>query len=217
MALVYLSDIRLISPQALRAESVQYIVAPYEADAQLAFLERTGVVDGILTEDSDLLVFGCQNVYFKLDASTYTLTHISRSQFSQVKDINLSLWTDKEFRHMAMLSGCDYLEGLKGIGVRTANKLLRKYKSLERTLKFIALENGAVRVPKGYLETFMLAELAFLFQRVYDPTTKKLVHLGGEPPDDWTDAQDRYVGPYVPRLFPYIKLTSNPTATSQRT
>lgn len=178
----------------MRAESVQYVVAPYEADAQLAYLERSGMVDGILTEDSDLLVFGCQNVYFKLDATTYTLTHISRSQFSQVKDINLTLWTDKEFRHMAMLSGCDYLEGLKGVGVRTANKLLRKYKGLERTLKSIALENGAVKIPKGYLETFLLAELAFLFQRVYDPVTKQLVHLGGQLPEDWTDAKDQYVG-----------------------
>lgn len=42
--------------------NVQYIVAPYEADAQLAYLEKTGVIDAILTEDSDLLVFGCKRV-----------------------------------------------------------------------------------------------------------------------------------------------------------
>ncbi len=48
--------------QALRAEGVEYIVAPYEADAQLYFLEREGYVDGIITEDSDLLVFGCKHV-----------------------------------------------------------------------------------------------------------------------------------------------------------
>lgn len=48
--------------QALRAEGVEYVVAPYEADAQLCFLEREGYVDGIITEDSDLLVFGCRQV-----------------------------------------------------------------------------------------------------------------------------------------------------------
>ena len=42
----------------LRAERIPYVVAPYEADAQLAFLEREGIIDGIITEDSDLLVFG---------------------------------------------------------------------------------------------------------------------------------------------------------------
>lgn len=53
---------RVDKQQALKAEQVPYIVAPYEADAQLAYLEKEGIVDGIITEDSDLLVFGCRNV-----------------------------------------------------------------------------------------------------------------------------------------------------------
>lgn len=53
---------RIDKQQALKAEQVPYIVAPYEADAQLAYLEKEGIVDGIITEDSDLLVFGCRNV-----------------------------------------------------------------------------------------------------------------------------------------------------------
>lgn len=47
--------------QALKAENVDYVVAPYEADAQMAFMEREGLVNGIITEDSDMLVFGCKN------------------------------------------------------------------------------------------------------------------------------------------------------------
>ena len=41
---------------------VDYIVAPFEADAQLAFLEKGKVIDGVITEDSDLLAFGCSRV-----------------------------------------------------------------------------------------------------------------------------------------------------------
>ena len=79
--------------QALRAEGIQYVVAPYEADAQLAYLERVGIVDGILTEDSDLLVFGCQTVLFKLDSVTATVTSISRSDFGSVTgSISLIGW-----------------------------------------------------------------------------------------------------------------------------
>ena len=37
-------------------------MAPYEADAQLAYLSKEGVVDLIITEDSDLVVFGCRKV-----------------------------------------------------------------------------------------------------------------------------------------------------------
>lgn len=44
-------------------------MAPYEADAQLAYLEKEGIVDLVITEDSDLLVFGCKRVLFKMDDS----------------------------------------------------------------------------------------------------------------------------------------------------
>jgi hypothetical protein len=37
-------------------------VAPYEADAQLAYLERTGKISLIISEDSDLIAFGCKRV-----------------------------------------------------------------------------------------------------------------------------------------------------------
>ena len=32
------------------------------ADAQFAYLCKTGIVDAVVTEDSDLIVFGCPNV-----------------------------------------------------------------------------------------------------------------------------------------------------------
>lgn len=42
--------------------SVKYIVAPYEADAQLTYLAVKGIIDAVITEDSDLIPFGCPNV-----------------------------------------------------------------------------------------------------------------------------------------------------------
>ena len=52
---------------ALRELNVEYYVAPYEADAQLAYLYKSGMVDIVFTEDSDLLAFGCGHVFFKMD------------------------------------------------------------------------------------------------------------------------------------------------------
>ncbi len=48
-------------------ERVEYIVAPYEADAQLAYLARTNYVSCVITEDSDLIVFGSPCILFKMD------------------------------------------------------------------------------------------------------------------------------------------------------
>lgn len=50
--------------KVLRQENVDYVVAPYEADAQMTFLAITNQVDAIITEDSDLIPFGCPRVSF---------------------------------------------------------------------------------------------------------------------------------------------------------
>lgn len=180
--------------QALRAESVPYVVAPYEADAQMAYLERIGLVDGIITEDSDLLVYGCRKVYYKLDAVSATMISISRADFSSNVDLSLVGWSDVEFRAMAILSGCDYLPSIPGIGLKTAWALMRKHKSVENVIKSLRMEGKKV-VPKGYLQAFRLAEKVFLHQMVYDPGEEKLVHLTEIPKEaNWDEATVAYMG-----------------------
>lgn len=53
--------------QECRKLNVECIVAPYEADAQLAYLAKEGLVNVVITEDSDLLVFGASKVLYKMD------------------------------------------------------------------------------------------------------------------------------------------------------
>lgn len=61
--------------KACRARGVDCIVAPYEADAQLAYLNKRGIAQVIITEDSDLLLFGCQKVLTNVDEMTKSLMH----------------------------------------------------------------------------------------------------------------------------------------------
>ncbi len=48
--------------QVARARGVDCVVAPYEADAQLAYLTKCGLAQAVITEDSDLLAFVCKQV-----------------------------------------------------------------------------------------------------------------------------------------------------------
>ncbi|WVR04941.1 hypothetical protein IAU60_001953 [Kwoniella sp. DSM 27419] len=178
--------------KALRAENVDYVVAPYEADAQLCFLEREGYVDGIITEDSDLLVFGCRQVIFKLDGNGQCVW-IHRDNLAGIKDFPMHGWTDDHFRRMAMLSGCDYLDSIPGIGLKTAHRLLRRFNTVEKLLQHIRLE-GSLTIPSNYLVDFAQAELAFIHQRVYHPHHCRLVPLNDFPEGGLNDLDEKWIG-----------------------
>ena len=45
--------------EELKARRVPFLVAPYEADAQMAYLARRGDVAAVVTEDGDLVAYGC--------------------------------------------------------------------------------------------------------------------------------------------------------------
>ena len=43
---------------------MRYVALPFEWDAQIAFLLSNGFADFAITEDSDLLAYGCKKVCF---------------------------------------------------------------------------------------------------------------------------------------------------------
>ena len=40
-----------------------YIIAEMEAEAQCAYMELANLVDGVVTDDSDVFLFGAKSVY----------------------------------------------------------------------------------------------------------------------------------------------------------
>jgi exonuclease-1 len=169
------------------------VVAPYEADAQMAFLEATGVVQAILTEDSDLLVFGARTLLLKLDVPSASVTSVSHSDLGAV----LPGWTHTQFRDMAILSGCDYLPSIQGVGLKTARTWLSTYGTVEKALSVARLA-GKTRVPSGYLEQFRRAEAVFLYQRVFDLSSGEMVNLTPPPTGNIFDVDtDAYIGRYA--------------------
>ncbi|OTA01544.1 Exonuclease [Trichoderma parareesei] len=179
--------------QQLKKMDIPYVVAPYEADAQLVYLERHGFVSGIISDDSDLLVFGAKRLLTKLDQYGNCI-EINRRDFCACREISLTGWSDTEFRRMAIMSGCDYLNGLPGVGLKTAYRMLRKTKSPERIVRLLQLDGK--RISENYLTLFYQAELTFLHQWVYCPTKKELVHLT-ELDGTRTAEEMPFIGAYV--------------------
>ena len=161
--------------EELKRLNVQYVVAPYEADAQLAYLEAKDIINGVLSEDSDLLVFGVKCLLTKLDQHGDCI-EINRTDFASCREVSLVGWSDAEFRRMAILSGCDYLPSINKMGLKTAYRYVRKYKNAEKVLRMLQFE-GQLTIPVGYLEKYQQAELTFLHHRVFCPIAKKLLFL----------------------------------------
>ncbi|PWN23210.1 hypothetical protein BCV69DRAFT_297157 [Microstroma glucosiphilum] len=180
--------------KCLKAEGVPYVVAPYEADAQLAYLEKTGMIDAVVTEDSDLLVFGCRKVLFKMDSNGDCIEILS-SRFTACKTLSFAGWTTDLFRQMAILSGCDYLPSITGMGLKNAHKLLQRYKTVNKVLQAVRLE-GKMKIPPDYQAKFEQAEKTFLYQRVWCPRSETLTTLNALEADE--TAMD-YVGPEIAR------------------
>jgi exonuclease-1 len=181
--------------EELKCHNIQYVVAPYEADSQLVYLERKGLIQGILSEDSDLLVFGAKVLMTKLDQYGDCVV-IDRNDFTACREVSFVGWTDKEFRCMAILSGCDYLTNIDKMGLKTAYRLLRKHKTIDRLIRAIQFD-GKFKVPAGYLDFFTQAENTFLYQWVFCPLSKQLVNFMDPEPGVQIENLP-YIGHHVP-------------------
>lgn len=178
----------------LKRLDVPYVVAPYEADSQLAYLEKQGTISGVLSEDSDLLVFGVKSLLTKLDQYGECIM-VHRDDFTACREISLVGWSDSEFRMMAMLSGCDYLPRVEGMGLKTAYRHVRKHKNVERIVRTLQFD-GKMKVQPEYLKDYDKAEKTFLYQWVFCPEARSLVNLN-KLPADLSIADMPFLGPQV--------------------
>ncbi|RZB96497.1 exonuclease 1-like isoform X1 [Glycine soja] len=180
--------------QVLKQENLQYIVAPYEADAQMTFLAISGQVDAVITEDSDLIPFGCPRIIFKMDKFGQGV-QFQYSMLQKNKELSFEGFNRQMLLEMCILSGCDYLQSLPGMGLKRAHASIKKFRSYDKVLKH--LRYSGVSVPPFYEESFKKAIFTFQYQRVYDPINENIVHLSNIP-DDIGDELD-FLGPPMPK------------------
>ncbi|KAJ0854621.1 putative exodeoxyribonuclease I [Helianthus annuus] len=117
--------------ELLQMFGLPYIIAPMEAEAQCAYMELEKLVDGVVTDDSDVLLFGARSVYKNIfDDRKYVETYF-------MKDIETELGLTREkLIRMAMLLGSDYTEGISGIGIVNAVEVINAFPEEDGLHKF---------------------------------------------------------------------------------
>jgi flap endonuclease-1 len=101
-----------------------------EADRAIGILYKTGKIDGCISEDNDMLVYGCEHLYrfYKTNSS-----HILEYNLVEIKkDLDVS---DTEFVDLCILCGSDYYKNIKFKSSLknsvVAYYLIKKYKNIE--------------------------------------------------------------------------------------
>ncbi|KAL2916392.1 DNA repair protein rad2 [Polyrhizophydium stewartii] len=171
--------------ELLRLFGLPYIVAPTEAESQCAFLLDRGLVDAVVTDDSDILLFGGRCVL--------------RNMFNQAKFVEqygvdqiasgLQL-TRRRLIQLAYLLGSDYTPGLTGVGPVTALEILSEWCGDSEGLQgLVAFKQWASLVARGVTDP------------EESPGKKKLRKLAAklDIPDSFPDPRvlDAYLQPVV--------------------
>lgn len=113
----------------LKAKSIHYKTANYEAEALCSYLCRTKVVDAVLTEDSDCLAYLCPLTVFHYGTDTQQVVCINKV----LQGLEL---TPEEFQQLCIYCGNDFNDRIPGIGPVKAYKLLVEKKlQLTDTMK----------------------------------------------------------------------------------
>lgn len=136
---------------------IQYIVAPYEADAQLAYLQKIKYIDYICTEDSDLIAYGCKKIIYKLDNKTGNCKLYLRDKLFKNKKSIFYNWDKNTFLEYCILCGCDYFK-IPGVSCKTAYRIVSNKESIFKDKKYNEYE-------EIFIKTFNL----FRFHIVYCP------------------------------------------------
>jgi len=189
---------------ALKQLGVSLLFAPYEADAQLAFMCKRGDIAAVVTEDSDIIVYGAPMVFYKMDrygeGEVWDLRFIGdpASETTDTRNLGklaaLRNWTMEMFCDMCVLAGCDYssheTRHIKGLGIVKAFDLVDKHGSGENVIRFMAREPAnRARIPgcadvegdapvEAFIRLFREMRVPYLQHNVFDSRNGEVVSIG---------------------------------------
>ena len=105
---------------------VPYFDAPMEAENMCADLCKRGIVDAVLSEDTDVLAYGAPVFISKLNTSDGTCVVV---KYDELLD-GLMLESD-QFLDLCIMCGTDYNKNIFRVGPEKAYKLIQEHDSIE--------------------------------------------------------------------------------------
>eukprot|EP00531_Pseudo-nitzschia_arenysensis_P010564 CAMPEP_0116138666 /NCGR_PEP_ID=MMETSP0329-20121206/12900_1 /TAXON_ID=697910 /ORGANISM="Pseudo-nitzschia arenysensis, Strain B593" /LENGTH=418 /DNA_ID=CAMNT_0003633657 /DNA_START=113 /DNA_END=1369 /DNA_ORIENTATION=- len=134
----------------LRLMGVPVVLAPMEAEAEAAALCKAGKVWATGTEDMDALTFATPILIRKLTFANQSAKGAQIQQMNYKKAVEGLGLTHEQFVDLCILLGCDYCDTIKGIGPKTALKLIREHGCIEKIIAAIE-DVPKYTIPKNWI------------------------------------------------------------------
>lgn len=160
---------------------IPYVQAPSEAEAQTAYMALKGDVWAASSKDYDALLFGTPKLlrYLTIYGKEFLPSKgTSRALKPELIDLHKILTyyniTREQLIDLAILIGTDFNEGIRGIGPKTAIKLIKEYKKLENLPN-----NIQSKIPKNYeeiREIFLNPETTSNYDLKYGELNENALH-----------------------------------------
>lgn len=134
--------------QKLMEEGIPYVVAPYEADPQLYYMEKTHIIDLVYTIDTDLIAYGCKRVIYGIEDDSLQIyenlsdnrvidldvekledgsgTYYRSTRVREFPEFNQ--YDTAHYRILSVLLGNDYVKKIAGLGPVKIKKVMEDVK-----------------------------------------------------------------------------------------
>jgi flap endonuclease-1 len=135
-------DIVSESKKLLDLMGVPWVQAPTEGEAQASYMSKTGIVDSVVSQDYDCLLFGAKRVLRNFTlygrrriSGTGKFINITPEIIDLQENLENTGITQNQLIDIGILVGTDFNPGIRGIGAKTGLSLIKKYGTIEEVLK----------------------------------------------------------------------------------
>jgi len=149
---------KLYTTALFRYLGIPYVYSPWEADDMCGYLYKNGYVSACMSEDMDFLAHGVGHLLRQFNTFTGQLMEYHLDNICS--DLKLSF---SEFLDMCILCGTDYYK-IKGLGPKTAYKMILKDKSIEKCINKI-IQNEKYNLSADNKDSFNYKEIRQLFMK----------------------------------------------------
>lgn len=115
-----------LTKELFKTLNIPFYDAPLEAETMCSDLCKRGIVDAVLSEDTDVLAYGAPTFLTKIDTTLDTCVRINYDQV--LEQLNIS---KEQFLDLCIMFGCDYNKNIPKVGPETSFKYIKTYGSLD--------------------------------------------------------------------------------------